>query len=468
MRNLFKSTLVLMILFSALHAFSQSASQAERLFNSAKYSSALKIYTQLVEKNPNNNLNQYRLARCYYELKNYPKAIDHFLLSGTKYPLIPYYLGLSYFENYQFEEASNRLKNYLSTLDSLKPDYHKVVEKIKKAEIATPLMNRVEKLFILDSVICSKNDFLKYYHYSAMAGKLKQKLIKSKNTYKDQISYHTQRNDRHIFSEEINGKMDILTSFQLLNDWSDPVSISNNINTGANENYPFLMPDGATFYFATDGQESIGGYDIMITKYTAALKDFLKPENVGFPFNSFANDYMMVVDESKGVGWFASDRGQKPGKLIIYQFEITSKREFFTDADSVDLVDFAKLKKYFRSEKLSQVGTNEHPVMDTLIVDEDWNLMINDTLVYHNESQFKSSKALKLFDEWYKLNQNLQNKNEQLVLLRQKYMVAENEGAKRELKPQILDLEVQVVVLKRELSNKELEIRNEEIKSLNL
>jgi len=114
--------------------------------------------------------------------------------------------------------------------------------------------------------------------------------------------------------------MDIFSSFKLLDNWSLPVSVSNVINTDANENYPFLMLDGVTLYFASDGENSIGGYDIFITKYASGSQDFLVPENIGMPFNSPANDYMMVIDEQQRIGWFATDRNQPAGKVMIYKF----------------------------------------------------------------------------------------------------------------------------------------------------
>lgn len=467
MSNL-KSTFVLSLLFICSLVYSQSPSQAEKYFNSGNYTAASKLYSQLIQKNPKSLLSQYRLARSYYELKNYSKAIEHLLLAGSKYPLTPYYLGLSYFENYQFEDAAQILKEYLTELDSTKSDYIVVAEKIRKAEIASPLMNRVEKIYLLDSVVCSKNDFLKYYHYSSMTGKLKQKLLKSKNSYKDQISYYTQRNDRNIYSDLVNGNMDLLTSFQLLNSWSEPVSISNNINSRANENYPFLMPDGATLYFASDGEGSLGGYDIFVTRYNAALKDFLKPENIGFPFNSFANDYMLVIDESKEVGWFATDRGQKQGKLIIYQFEILKQKEFFSAEDSLDLKSYAKLKKYFRSEKTILSNSAENVKTDSSFVDVEWLIVINDTLEYTNQSQFKSSRALDIFNNWYKLRIQNNNKKEHLNELRSLYSALENEGEKREMKPEILKIEKEIFQNSGKIMELELEVRNEEIKSLNL
>lgn len=85
-------------------------------------------------------------------------------------------------------------------------------------------------------------------------------------------------------------------------------------------NYPFMMPDGTTFYFAATGEESIGGYDIFVTRFDSESGSFLKAENIGMPFNSTANDYMYAIDEFNDIGWFATDRSQPEGKVCIYIF----------------------------------------------------------------------------------------------------------------------------------------------------
>ena len=56
-----------------------------------------------------------------------------------------------------------------------------------------------------------------------------------------------------------------------------------------------MLSDGLTLYFAAQGPESIGGYDIFMTTYDAAEGRFLKPENIGMPFNSTANDYAWLL-----------------------------------------------------------------------------------------------------------------------------------------------------------------------------
>ena len=83
------------------------------------------------------------------------------------------------------------------------------------------------------------------------------------------------------------------------------------------------MPDGVTLYFANNGENSLGGYDIFMTRRSdgdGEGKEYFQPQNVGMPYNSPFNDFMMAIDEASGLGWWATDRNQIPGKVTVYVF----------------------------------------------------------------------------------------------------------------------------------------------------
>lgn len=83
---------------------------------------------------------------------------------------------------------------------------------------------------------------------------------------------------------------------------------------------PYLMPDGVTLYFAQKSEKSIGGYDLFVTRYDAENTTFLKPENMGMPFTSEANDYLYAIDEFQQLGYLVTDRRQPEGKVCVYTF----------------------------------------------------------------------------------------------------------------------------------------------------
>jgi hypothetical protein len=78
--------------------------------------------------------------------------------------------------------------------------------------------------------------------------------------------------------------MKIFHSSKNGDEWSKAQQIKG-FDTGGNDNYPFMAPDGTTFYFASDGEGSIGGYDIFVTRYNSERGSFLLTHNQFFNLN---------------------------------------------------------------------------------------------------------------------------------------------------------------------------------------
>ena len=123
--------------------------------------------------------------------------------------------------------------------------------------------------------------------------------------------------------------LSILSRNKLLDKWSDGSLLPGSINEAMNADYPYVLTDGITIYYASDGPGSMGGYDIFVTRYNTNTDSYLMPENVGMPFNSPYNDYMYVIDEFNDLGWFASDRYQPEGKVCIYVFIPNSSKQVY-------------------------------------------------------------------------------------------------------------------------------------------
>lgn len=456
----------ILFLFFSLVLVAQSASEAEALFNNKQYAKAKTAYETLLKRKPTDALLNYRYARCNYELKNHETAIKHFEMCGNRFPLKDLYLGELYFITYQFDLSIRAYQNYVATLE---PDDKKIVDierLIQKSELGAKLLNRVENITIIDSSIVSKSDFLRSYDLSSELGTLTQQRIRlnNKSTH-DKITFTTQRADRQYLSDSVKGNMNLKTSYKLLDEWSPAVSASPTINTEANENYPFLLLDGISLYYASDGENSLGGYDIFQTKYASSTKDFLAPENVGFPFNSPANDYMMVIDELHKTGWFATDRNQPSGKVAIYKFDYNDPKVYFKSEDSLMLRNVAQLKSYKMSKKSRSVSRSkakpetEPAKLESLIV-------INDSIIYTNPNQFHQTKAMQLYNETILMTNELQKLQQSLTAARADYNIASTPTEKEKIAEQIRMLEPVVFQLAKEISTKKKEAINKEINFL--
>jgi len=461
-----KFKLIFLSVIFTVTLFAQRAADGELFFNNKQYTKAQAVYEGLLKRSPSNALYNFRYARCSYELQQMETAIKHFELAGKKYPLRNLYLGELYFDTYRFDESVLAYQSYMSTLKENDKRLRECEQKVKQVEKAAHLLNKVDDIAVVDSVVVNKNDFLRFYKFSSELGTLSQESLKLKaNKVVDKIKYTTQRQDRVYFSDSIHGQMDIFTSIKLLDDWSKPVSVSEVINTSANENFPFLLLDGVTLYFASDGENSIGGYDIFITRYMPATVGFLTPENVGMPYNSPFNDYMMVIDEQHQKGWFATDRYQQAGKVIIYSFVPNVEKMIIRTENQDSLRSAAKLKIYRKAPKTKSdtAWTAKDQMQEQANQIE---FVINDSLVYTRINQFQSKEALKLWDELKVFSSDLKSMKTQLETLRLQYANAANEDVRMSIAPKILELEAKITEQQKQISLKTLQVRNEEINYL--
>ena len=437
------------LLFFCQVIMAQSASEAESLFNSKQYAKAKTMYEALLKKKPNDALNNYRLARCCYELNQYEDAVKYFERSGNRYTLKDLYLGEAYFHTYRFDLSVTAYQTFIATLPPADERLEELNLKLKKSELAARLLNRVEDIAIVDSQVVNKTDFLRYYKFSKELGTLtQQRLLLRKNQAQDKVTYTTQRGDRLCYSDSTRGNMDIYSSFKLLDGWSAPASISKNINTAANENYPFLMPDGITMYFASDGENSIGGYDLFITRYAPGTQSFLVPENIGMPFNSPANDYMMVMDELQKTGWFATDRNQPADKVMIYKFVPNDVKILFRSENTDSVRMKAQLKLIRKAKKT--VKTEQKVFQQQTEQQSGFSVVINDSTIYTKPEQFVHLQARAKINEWIKLNADIEKVKTDLSTWRESFELEETEEAKNKLSDRILTSEALLIDLKKQ------------------
>ena len=103
--------------------------------------------------------------------------------------------------------------------------------------------------------------------------------------------------------------------------FSEPVKLSDNINTSMGEESVFIHPDNQTLYFSSEGHPGMGGLDIFVSKKQAD-GSWGKAVNLGYPINTFLDENSLLVDANGKLAYFASEREGGFGGLDIYQFEL--------------------------------------------------------------------------------------------------------------------------------------------------
>jgi len=105
---------------------------------------------------------------------------------------------------------------------------------------------------------------------------------------------------------------------ELKKEWGVAVNVGPNINTKYNEESVVIHPDGKTLYFSSQGHETMGGYDIFMSKLQADGITWGKPENIGYPINSVDDDVFFVINASGRRGYYSSFKADGFGEKDIY------------------------------------------------------------------------------------------------------------------------------------------------------
>jgi outer membrane protein OmpA-like peptidoglycan-associated protein len=98
--------------------------------------------------------------------------------------------------------------------------------------------------------------------------------------------------------------------------WGDPVNLGPTINTQWGEEGPFMLGDGKTLYFSSQGHKGMGGYDIFKSVNTNG--QWSEPENVGYPVNTPDDDVFFVLNASGKHGYYTSIQKGGYGEKDIY------------------------------------------------------------------------------------------------------------------------------------------------------
>lgn len=151
------------------------------------------------------------------------------------------------------------------------------------------------------------------------------------------------------------GGTDIYMSKNDNGKWTDPVNMGISVNTEGNELFPSVLRD-SILYFASNGKGGLGGLDIFAAQINGEkVKEVL---NMGYPINTPYDDFGLIYNKSKKIGFFSSNRPGGKGKDDIYRFTY-SKPDFqlklaVFDSESKQPLKKAKVKLYDSKNKLIQ------------------------------------------------------------------------------------------------------------------
>ena len=453
----FLATFLAVFMFVCVSA--QRMSDAETFFNQGHYREAGSIYVQALKKTPKDGTLNFKYARCLYEQGQVTEATLYFEQAALfGFAKANRFLGDIYFADYRFQEAAQAYDAWLAS-DKLPADEKMQVTKLAaKAKLGAAMLERVEDIGLIDSVKADKATFINQIKMAREMGSFAFSAeLLGLRTDNYLVAFQSGRNDRRYLALRQNDmQSDLYQSYNLMNEWGEPVALSSVLNTPRDENYPFVAADGITIYFGSEGHDGLGGYDIFTSRFNSETADYLPPQNVGMPFNSPYNDYMMAFDELAGVGWFVTDRYQNPDSVIIYRFVPNAERLILRNKTPQELRDAARMR-VCRKVTMADRNTEVHEAVSQQF--QSTLFLVNDTTVYHAAEQFVSERAREQFLAWCDLKAQGQQKQFTLAAKRELWSVTEEEEERLLLANEIVTLEKSCLLIEQQLPRYELEIR---------
>lgn len=352
--------------------------------------------------------------------------------------------------------------------------------KVAEVKVETPdpadvlyesMLSSTARILFVDSVVTDKKDFLNKIPLNSESGRIGgyDALLGTSGNASSYAYINEFGNKMYFSRSEKNGHSRLYSSDKLNGQWTNNMLITDFGDDFEDINYPFMMSDGVTLYFSAKSKNGLGGYDIYVTMYDADSARFYKPENIGLPYNSKANDYYCIIDEFDEIGWLVTDRNQPDGKVCIYTFVPSSLRDVYDEniegeAKVRSLAEIRSIRDTWKDnvalnaarQRLQRLMTRNGEGYVT-----DMAFVVNDNTVYTGPDDFKSATNRERFAKLCAMKKDCSEMEQRLESYRYQYSFGTAE-MKRKLAGQIKSLEQQLEKLCLSVSVLEKDIRNTE------
>ena len=374
---------------------------------------------------------------------------------------------------YDFALAEEILQHQIADLNKKKqPTIHEeaLLETARKSQIK---LHATEQVTFIDSMVLPKKQVLQQIKLSQECGTIMSYADFFKSGKDDCTLFRNELGNRIVYGEaNQKGHMRLKEKSLIGGEWSMERELKGfEEEEEDNLNFPFMLTDGITMYYAAECEESIGGYDIFMTRYDADNGQFLAPENIGMPFNSPANDYLMVIDEYQQLGWFVTDRNQPADTVCLYTFIPTETRRIYNEQElgAKKLASMARISSIKDTWKdMNAVNAAKKRLAEARqgIKSEkknrDFTFVINDHKTCYTLSDFKDPLAQQKVKIWLETQKEYDAKAAELSSLRSKY-AAMTEVQRVQIAPQIRLTETAIERLAADKLALEKEIRRIEL-----
>ena len=167
------SSFILFCLVSAFVSLAMTLQDAKNLYRKGEYAKALPEFERQYKKNPRNASINHWLGVCLFYEGKYARAEKYLIYADKKEVReSAYYLARLYYIQYRGAEAIEYAEKYEASFDDSKKETipaskARELELIKRA---ASMMDHVDNIEVIDSMVVEKDKFFSYYRISPEAG----------------------------------------------------------------------------------------------------------------------------------------------------------------------------------------------------------------------------------------------------------------------------------------------------------
>lgn len=338
MRKLRHIINVFLFVFTVTCVFGQSEDElkesATKLFEKEQYVEATSYYLRLLSLNPKNADYNFRYGTCLlfnsYQKVEAIRYLSYAIAEPGIDPRAFYFYGRALHLNYQFEDAIKFYRKFID-LREKKDKRYNVEREIEMCENGKKLLVTFTDIIVSEKKEIEEDKFFRLYkNMETIGGDILvsaefQSKVDKKNGHVPIVHFPPRAKAIYYSSygdSEDNG-LDIYIRRRLPDgSWGEPQILPGQVNSPEDEDFPYMHPSGDFLYFSSKGHNSMGGYDVFLSRYNPDINAFGKPENVDFAISSPDDDFFYVVDSLFKSAYFASARQSQNGKLHVYNVRV--------------------------------------------------------------------------------------------------------------------------------------------------
>ena len=301
---------------------------AENLFKKEQYVEATSLFLRLLSLQPKDYDYNYKYGTCLLFNSNKKQDAIRYLAYSVKGPGIApdafYFLAKAYHLNFQFTEAIANYKAYQNKAGSKGFYYLGAERNIDMCLNGQKLLSSITEIVVKKKTEIANAEFFRIYDLTNIGGSIvvgKDFQTKTDKKVGHIPIVHLPDGASKIFYSSYGdgNQKDIYYVERTAGAFSDPIKVSGDVNTGFDEDYPYMHPNGEYLYFSSKGHNSMGGYDVFRAKYDAGANRLGNVENVDFAISSPDDDILYMVDKDDKYAYFASARQSQNGKIYVYE-----------------------------------------------------------------------------------------------------------------------------------------------------